>query len=84
MSDFDTIWTTGTIGDSFTVSNGQIEPSIAGSLPWRHWRSHNFTGMLVEKVEGAVRCLRFRLPPEAGATVTYEVSEAVEHTFTAA
>jgi len=78
---FDEVWNTAPIGAAVTVSNGR--PSPAGGLGaprYNQWRSHNFSGELLEKIDGAPRVLRIS---DAGnpKTVAYDVCEDVPHTF---
>ena len=66
------------------VSDGTPEPSNPAGVPWRAWRSHNFTGTLAEKIDGAPRAMRFELAPnDAGNVIGYTVLEAVPHSFEA-
>lgn len=82
MSTFSECWDTAAIDTHVTVSDGMPEPSNPDGLPWRLWRSHNFTGSLKEKKPGAPRRMVFELDPVGGATVSYEIIEGLAHTFT--
>lgn len=79
--DFATAWTSFAIGGSVTVSDGMPEPSKPEGMAWRLWRSHNFTGTLVEKLGDAQRAMRFQLAAVGGVQVSYDVAEAVAHQF---
>lgn len=80
---FSEAWDTLSAGDSVAVSNGDPPPqALADSIPMRVWRSHNFTGTLVEKIDGSPRLLRFNLPLNAeGNTIGFSVAEDVPHAF---
>lgn len=83
MSTFAECWDAASLDDTVQVSNGLPEPGNTAGVPWRIWRSHNFTGVLVQKSDAsAPRRMRFELAPEAGAIVSYEVYEGAGHTFT--
>lgn len=81
MSTFTECWDTAALGAVVTVSDGLPEPSNSEGLPWRLWRSHNFTGTLTEKKPGTPRRMVFELEPLNGATVSYEIIEGLGHTF---
>lgn len=70
------------VGATVQVSNGLPEPGVQGGRPWQIWRSHNFTGELVEKIDLAPRRMVFTLPPADNATVSYTVTEGLGHAFT--
>ncbi|SKB32343.1 hypothetical protein [Sphingopyxis flava] len=74
-------WNALTIGDVISVSDSMPEPSKVGGLPWRAWRSHNFTGTLVAKSDAQPRRMTFELAPLDGATVRYEIVETIPHSF---
>lgn len=75
-------WTAFTLGDLVTVSDGMPEPTKTGGLPWRAWRSHNFTGKLVVRSGTSnPRRMTFELPAAGGATVRYEIIETIPHNF---
>lgn len=79
--DFATAYSTFSPGDYVAVSDGKPEPSRRGGIPWRHWRSHNFIGRLVEKASGKSRCMKFEIAPAGGTQVEYAICEGVGHTF---
>ena len=81
---FDETFTQASIGDYLSVSDGTPEPSKSGSLRWKTWRSHNFTGKLVEKHDTSSRKMRFELAKTAGVTAGFIIVEPSAHTFTAA
>jgi hypothetical protein len=83
MMDFAEAWSAFSIGDKVAVSDGLPPPSNPAGVAHRAWRSHNFTGRLVEKVDGGFRAMKFELDPEGGATIAYTVQEAVPHVFAA-
>lgn len=82
MSTFSECWDTATLSARVTVSDGMPQPSNMDGLPWRLWRSHNFTGSLVAKLDGTPRAMKFELSPANGATVSYEIVEGLGHSFT--
>lgn len=84
--DFPTAWDAFSIGDLVAVSNGAPTPAAGpDSLVMRIWRSHNFTGELVEKMGGEPRAMRFQLAPnEAGNVIGFTVRESDGHGFAAA
>lgn len=72
MIDFATAWDHLDIGDQLTASNGAIEPADPESLDHRVWRSHNFSGVIAEKIDGEPRQMRIELPAnEHGAVIGY-------------
>jgi hypothetical protein len=82
--DFEVAWDTLELGDTVAVSDGRPCLSTnASSLANRIWRSHNFTGALVEKIDGPPRSLRFDLPADGnGNFVGYSTVEGFGHVFT--
>lgn len=64
-----------------TVSDGSIEPSNPNGLPHKMWRSHNFTGKLVDIEDSSPRRLRFELPKQGNAIISYTIVEGVGHNF---
>lgn len=88
--DFAGAWDALSVGDSVTVSDGTPPPSAnVDGWPYKCWRSHNFTGTLVEKIDpesapgGPPRSMRFELAPnEDGNVIGYQVVEGVGHSFT--
>lgn len=78
---FSAAFATLSIGAHVTVSNGLPEPTKVGGGPWRVWRSHNFTGELVEKIDESPRRMVFQLPKEGGALVSYTIVEGLGHGF---
>lgn len=81
--DFEEAWSTLELGAVVAVSNGQpIPQALETSLPMKIWRSHNFTGELVEKLDGAPRILRFDLPPSPeGNVIGWMIADDGTHTF---
>jgi hypothetical protein len=81
--DFAAAWDTLDVGATAAVSNGAPRPSAnPTSLPMRIWQSHNFTGELVEKIDGDPRAMRFQLAPnEAGNIIGFTVRESDGHSF---
>ncbi len=71
-------------GARVRVSDGQREPEQRDSVRWRMWRSHNFEGVIAEKIDGSPRRLRIELDPTASAHVSYIIDESVPHAFAAA
>lgn len=82
MMDFAQAWDRAVVGTELIVSDGRPEPPQQ-TPAWRMWRSHNFTGSVLAKIDGPPRVLRIEFETEA-ATIAYDVSEAVAHTFTLA
>lgn len=81
--DFATAWAELELGVVVTVSDGTPAPmALPDSLPMRLWRSHNFEGELVEKIDGMPRQLRFDLPANGnGNQIGYAVAEGHGHNF---
>jgi len=77
--DFAAAWDTLEIGDRVTVSNGLPEPSNPIGMSWKLWRSHNFEGELVERIDGDWRCMRFELDASLFARVSYSIVEGIGH-----
>lgn len=86
MMDFASAWDGIALGDALTVSNGAIEPlSGPDSIDHRAWRSHNFGGVLSEKIDGSPRQMRVDLPADSGGNVIgYLIREGEGHSFTPA
>jgi hypothetical protein len=82
--DFAEAWDTLAIGDEVTVSNGMPRPNNFDGIPYRMWVSHNFTGTLVEKIDGEWRAMKFELPPSLAFVIAFTVQEAIPHTFESA
>ena len=82
---FEEVWDTVEIGMVITVSDGRSEPGGGlGSFRYNAWRSHNFSGSLVEKLEaGGSQPRRLRIADAASPAVNvlYDVAENVSHTF---
>lgn len=78
---FDQVWGSVSIGEALAVSDGRAEPSPDTQRRWNIWRSHNFSGPLIAKIDGAPRKLRIQARADAGVTVAYDVAEDVEHNF---
>lgn len=78
---FSSAFATLAIGSSITVANGLPEPTKTDGVPWRVWRSHNFTGTLVEKISGMPRKIVFQLPPDGNVHASYTVVEGLGHNF---
>lgn len=68
-------------GTMVQVSNGLPEPSKPGGVPHRIWRSHNFTGELVDKQGGVPRRMIFRLPQDGNVRISYTIEEGLGHSF---
>lgn len=84
--DFALAWVAFNVGDNVTVSTGKPPPSTnVDGVPFKTWRSNNFTGTLAEKIDGEWRKMRFELPPLSGGSVIgYVLVEGAGHTFEAA
>lgn len=79
--DFAAAWTTLSVGEDVIVTDGRPEPEMAGSLDWKVWASHNFTGELMEKMDGPPRKLRFRRVVGDSAILSYETGEDMSYSF---
>lgn len=82
--DFAAAWDALAPGDQVAVSDGRPSPSAnPASMAARIWRSHNFAGVLVEKIDGPPRALRFDLAADgAGNVIGFSVVEGFGHLFT--
>lgn len=82
---FEEAWNAFQLGDMVKVRKGGPPPSSnKDGIPYKAWASHNFTGQLVEKIDGEWRSMRFELPPtEEGNIIGYTIVEGVGHVFTA-
>lgn len=79
---FSECWDAVPVGARVEVSDGSPQPSNQNGTPFKMWRSHNFTGELVEKTGDAPhRIMGFRLDPEETVTLTFGVNESTPHTF---
>jgi len=80
--DFAAAWDAFALGDRVKVSDSTPPPSTnTHGIPYRAWRSHNFTGTLIAKVDGDYRGLQIECDPETGAIIAYTVAEGLPHTF---
>lgn len=78
---FDEVWDGVAIGAIVSVSNGRsAPPGGLGAPRYNLWRSHNFSGALLEKREGPPRILVIADAANPKA-VAYEVAADVAHTF---
>lgn len=82
MIDFAAAWDALALGDEVTVTNGAPE-SVTGvdSVEHRAWRSHNFAGVVAEKIDGPPRALRIEYLNEAENLIGYLVCEGDGHAF---
>lgn len=81
---FDEAWESAEIGAIVSVSDGRAAPPGGlGSMRYNLWRSHNFSGALMEKIDGPPRVLRIADAANPKA-VAYDVSEAAAHVFSVA
>lgn len=81
---FEEAWDGLQVGDRVAVSDGTPAPPESQVRRYWLWRSHNFEGALVEKVDGPPRLLKIEQDKAGGARVAYSVAEWPEHTFTPA
>jgi hypothetical protein len=80
--DFAAAWDAFAIGDRVKVSDGTPPPSTnTNGMPYRAWRSHNFTGTLIAKIDGEYRGLQIQCAPDGDATIAFTVAEGLPHTF---
>lgn len=80
--EFAQAWDSFSVGDVIVVANGEIEPGReAQPVAWAAWRSHNFSGTILEKIDGTPRALRIELPERGGATLVYCPREGDGHRF---
>lgn len=79
---FEEAWDALAIGDTVTVSDGTPPPTNPDGMPYRAWVSHNFSGELLEKIDGDWRAMKIQRAAVGAATVAYTVQEAISHTFT--
>jgi hypothetical protein len=85
---FDEMFEAVEIGASVKVSNGLPPPTNIQGLPYKAWRSHNFAGVLIEKIDGEYRSARFEMscpllaPDAVGYAVQFTISEGYGHAFT--
>jgi hypothetical protein len=82
---FDEVFTDTPIGALLQVSDGRPSPPPKAVQRVREWRSHNFSGPLLEKIEAtetAPRRMKIRAIDEPGLVVEYVVAEGIGHTFT--
>lgn len=81
---FSDVWNEIAIGTVLSVSDGRPPPSTNTSgVPYKAWKSHNFTGILKEKVEQEDwRYLRFELEPDKnGNIIGFTLAEGIGHFF---
>jgi hypothetical protein len=83
--DFAQAWAAFAVTDYVAVSDGSPMPSLIGGLPWRCWRSHNFVGRVIAKIDGAPghRQISLELTPQGSAITSYCIHESGGHSFTA-
>lgn len=84
---FDEFWTAANLGDALSVRDGTPSPSNVEGNPYKMWKSHNFDGILREKVTAdGWRYLRIEVDPdetpEEVEFLAYDVAEGIGHTFT--
>ncbi len=73
------------LGAVLAVSNGRPAPPMAATFRYNCWRSHNFSGPLLAKIdatETAPRMLRIEARNEAGARIAYDIADGAGHSFT--
>jgi hypothetical protein len=82
---FDDVWTSVSLDTVLTVSNSIPPPSTnTEGMAYRAWRSHNFEGVLREKVTHAGwRSLRIEVidTPAEVEFLAYDVADDGQHTF---
>lgn len=78
---FDEAFAALNIGDTVVVSDGNPKPSVIGALPYNIWLSHNFTGEVVSKSGTTPRSIKFSLPRENDAVISFTIVEGTPHNF---
>lgn len=86
---FDEIFTGAAIGAIVSVSNGAPAPPPSAAFRYACWRSHNFSGALLEKIDADGSSPRRMLIQDSdpGAPCShraFEIREDVEHSFAVA
>lgn len=87
---FGDAWTAFDIDDEVEVSNGRPPPFNTTGVAYRAWRSNNFTGTIVEKVDGPYRVMRIRMvdpdfaPDAADNAIIWTFVEGADQNFTVA
>jgi hypothetical protein len=74
-------WDTFAVGDSVKVSDGTPPPN--GKIRFNMWRSHNFTGVITDKIPGDWRAMQIEVHQEDIPLLAYRVEEYVDHNFEA-
>lgn len=81
MISFDLIWDQAPIGITLRVSNGMPEPALSNVPEWALWRSCNFQGQLIEKIQGSPRNLVIQCATTDAGTPIFQVSENAKVTY---
>lgn len=82
---FDDVYNTTALGVVLRVADGKAAPPQSAAFRYACWRSHNFTGPLLEKrpgeTPGSPRALVIEDQDAPCKHRAYEVREDVDHTF---
>lgn len=78
---FEEVFAGAEIGAVLAVSNGKTAPPESAAFRYNIWRSHNFTGALLEKIDGPPRRLVIA-DAEAPILRSFTVAEEYGHVFT--
>lgn len=81
---FDDVYESVAVGAVVSVSNGAPKPPERARLRYACWRSHNFSGALLEKLappDQAARALVIEAANEPGLKLAYTIVEGAGHTF---
>lgn len=81
---FEEAYDTAAVGDVLTVSDGKSAPPTSATFRAACWRSHNFSGPLLEKRAGPPRALVIEDAAAPCKQRAYVVREDADHTFTLA
>ena len=80
---FDDVFAGVAVGAVLAVSDGKAAPPESARLRFACWRSHNFTGALLQKLgpAGGARGLVIEAVNAPGLKIAYTVLEGPAHTF---
>lgn len=87
LLNFNEVWDNVVEGETITVSDGTPPPSSnTQGVPYKAWKSHNFTGILEAKIsKNNWRYLRLEVTntstPSEVSYLAYEIAEGGNHRF---